>query len=158
MLVDQCARVVAGDAEQRYPLIIARLLARVLTVPDDEHLGDWIVVLPADAGDFLLPQGRRNGEANDASDRYDLPGILFERRNDPVDLAVISAITNIAHSVETHPEIAGQPILLTSPTSRRHLFKLTSRFIPQLVVLSHNELTSEANIQSVATVELSNAG
>lgn len=66
-------------------------------------------------------------------------------------------ITNIAHSVETHPEIAGQPILLTSPTSRRHLFKLTSRFIPQLVVLSHNELTSEANIQSVATVELSHA-
>lgn len=67
-------------------------------------------------------------------------------------------ITQIAQSVETHPEIAGQPILLTSPTSRRHLFKLTSRFIPQLVVLSHNELTSDANVEAVATVELSNAG
>lgn len=67
-------------------------------------------------------------------------------------------IGEIARTVETHPEIAGQPILLTSPTSRRHLFKLTHRFIPQLVVLSHNELTSDANVQSVALVELSNAG
>ncbi|MBX2987599.1 MAG: flagellar biosynthesis protein FlhA [Bdellovibrionaceae bacterium] len=66
-------------------------------------------------------------------------------------------ITNIASAVEHHPEIAGQPILLTSPTSRRHLSKLTSRFIPQLVILSHNELTSEANVQSVATVEISHA-
>jgi flagellar biosynthesis protein FlhA len=66
-------------------------------------------------------------------------------------------ITNIAQTVENHPEIAGQPILLTSPTARRHLFKLMSRFIPQLVILSHNELTSDANVQSVATVELSHA-
>ncbi|MFP5518563.1 MAG: flagellar biosynthesis protein FlhA [Bdellovibrionia bacterium] len=67
-------------------------------------------------------------------------------------------INNIAGAVEAHPEIAGQPILLTSPTSRRHIYKLTSRFIPQLVVLSHSELTSDANVQAVATVELSHAG
>jgi len=67
-------------------------------------------------------------------------------------------INEIARTVEGHPEIAGQPILLTSPTSRRHLYKLTSRFIPQLVVLSHNELTSDADVQSVALVEMSYAG
>jgi flagellar biosynthesis protein FlhA len=71
-------------------------------------------------------------------------------------------ITGIARSIENHPEIAGQPILLTSPSARRHLYKLTSRFIPQLVVLSHNELTSDANVKSVATVdmrgEMRNAG
>ncbi|GIL17689.1 MAG: flagellar biosynthesis protein FlhA [Oligoflexia bacterium] len=66
-------------------------------------------------------------------------------------------ITEIAHTVEEHPEIAGQPILLTSPTSRRHLFKLTNRFIPQLVVLSHNEITSDANVKSVGVVELGHA-
>ncbi|MBK9323239.1 MAG: flagellar biosynthesis protein FlhA [Bdellovibrionaceae bacterium] len=66
-------------------------------------------------------------------------------------------ISELARTVETHPEIAGQPILLTSPTARRHLFKLTHRFIPQLVVLSHNELTSDANVKSVALVELSHA-
>jgi flagellar biosynthesis protein FlhA len=67
-------------------------------------------------------------------------------------------IEGIASSIEHHPEIAGQPILLTSPTARRHIFKLTHRFIPQLIVLSHNELTAEAHIQSVGAVEIANAG
>lgn len=61
-------------------------------------------------------------------------------------------ISNIAQKIEMHPEIAGQPILLTSPTVRRHIFKLVSRFIPQLIVLSHNEITADARVQSVATV------
>ncbi|MFN7904851.1 MAG: flagellar biosynthesis protein FlhA [Pseudobdellovibrionaceae bacterium] len=69
-----------------------------------------------------------------------------------------SLINQIAKQVENHPEIAGQPILLTSPTSRRHLFRLTSRFIPQLVVLSHNDLSLSANIRSVANVEIKNVG
>lgn len=67
-------------------------------------------------------------------------------------------IEGISRSIEYHPEIAGQPILLTSPTARRHIFKLTNRFIPQLVVLSHNELTADAHISSVGQVELANAG
>lgn len=66
-------------------------------------------------------------------------------------------INQIAVAVESNPEIAGQPILLTTPTSRRHIFKLTNRFIPQLIVLSHNELSSDANIKSVATVEMTHA-
>jgi flagellar biosynthesis protein FlhA len=67
-------------------------------------------------------------------------------------------IEGIASEIERHPEIAGQPILLTSPTARRHIFKLTHRFIPQLVVLSHNELTPDARISAVGTVEIANAG
>jgi flagellar biosynthesis protein FlhA len=63
-------------------------------------------------------------------------------------------ISNIAEKIEQHPEIAGQPILLTSPTVRRHIFKLVSRFIPQLIVLSHSEVSSEAQVQSVANVDL----
>lgn len=67
-------------------------------------------------------------------------------------------INQIATTVEQNPEIAGQPILLASPTARRHIFKLTHRFIPQLIVLSHNELSNDAHIQSVATVEMTHAG
>ena len=63
-------------------------------------------------------------------------------------------ISNIAQQIENHPEIASQPILLTSPTVRRHIFKLVSRFIPQLIVLSHNELTADVKVQSVANVGL----
>lgn len=67
-------------------------------------------------------------------------------------------ISQIAKTVEYHPEIAAQPVLLTSPTSRRHIYKLTSRFIPQLSVLSHNEITSDASVKSVGVVEMSHAG
>lgn len=66
-------------------------------------------------------------------------------------------ISEIARTIEAHPEIAGQPVLLTSPTSRRHLYKLISRFIPQLAVLSHNELSADVGITSVGAVELSHA-
>lgn len=75
---------------------------------------------------------------------------------DPMEAQNI--ISNIAQSIESHPEIAGQPILLTSPTARRHLFKLVSRFIPQLIVLSHSELSPEANVTSVNVVEAAHAG
>lgn len=66
-------------------------------------------------------------------------------------------LNTIAGTIEHHPEIAGQPILLTSSTLRRHLQKITNRFIPQLVVLSHNELTSDASVKSVGQVEVANA-
>jgi len=67
-------------------------------------------------------------------------------------------ISRIARTIESHPEIAAQPVLLTSPTARRHLYKLTSRFIPQLAVLSHNELSSDARVAAVGVVEMAHAG
>jgi len=66
-------------------------------------------------------------------------------------------IGKIAETIENHPEIAGQPIVLTSPTNRRHIFKLVSRFIPQLIVLSHSELTSDVNVSSIGAVEMAHA-
>lgn len=66
-------------------------------------------------------------------------------------------LSQIARKIEGNPEIAAQPILLTSPTARRHLAKLTARFIPQLVVLSHNEITADATISSVGEVEIAHA-
>ncbi len=67
-------------------------------------------------------------------------------------------LTQISKTIEQHPEIAGQPILLTSATARRHIFKLTNRFLPQVIVLSHNEISSDARIQAVGLVETSHAG
>ncbi len=66
-------------------------------------------------------------------------------------------ISDIARTIEHHPEIAGQPILLTSSTARRHIYKLASRFIPQLIVLSHNELSSDAQVSAVGQVEVAHA-
>ncbi len=63
----------------------------------------------------------------------------------------------VSKSIEGNPAVAGQPILLTSPSIRRHLRKLTERFIPQLVVLSHHELSPTANVKSVDVVRLRDA-
>ncbi|MBU0965834.1 MAG: flagellar biosynthesis protein FlhA [Proteobacteria bacterium] len=47
-----------------------------------------------------------------------------------------------------------QPIVITSPVVRRHLRRLIERFMPQVVVLSHNELTNQSKIQSLGTVDM----
>ncbi len=47
-----------------------------------------------------------------------------------------------------------QPIIISAPVVRRHLRKLIERFMPQVVVLSHNELTSQSKIHSLGTVEI----
>ena len=71
---------------------------------------------------------------------------------DPMRMQKI--VLNIADMIESHPEIASQPILLTSPTVRRHVHRIVSKFIPQLVVLSHNEVSSQARVSSVGVVEV----
>ena len=67
-------------------------------------------------------------------------------------------VTSIADKIENNPEVAGAPILLTSPVSRRHIFKLVNRFIPQLTVLSHSEVSPDVSVKTVDTVEVMNAG
>jgi len=60
----------------------------------------------------------------------------------------------INQTLERMAQANHQPIILCSPTIRRHLKKLLDRFLPQVVVLSHNELTTQAKIQSLGTVNL----
>jgi flagellar biosynthesis protein FlhA len=50
-----------------------------------------------------------------------------------------------------------QPVLLCTPMIRRHLHKLTERFIPNLVVLSHSELTSNIQLKIVGEITFSYA-
>jgi flagellar biosynthesis protein FlhA len=50
-----------------------------------------------------------------------------------------------------------QPIILTSPTLRRHLKKLVEYFVPSLKVLSHSELLSDMKFKSIGEVGLSRA-
>lgn len=49
-------------------------------------------------------------------------------------------------------------VVLCSPMIRHHLKALVDRFIPNIFVLSHNEITSNANIKAYNTVRLANAG
>jgi flagellar biosynthesis protein FlhA len=51
-----------------------------------------------------------------------------------------------------------QPVVLSTPMIRRHLHKLTERFIPNLVVLSHSELTSNIQLKIIGEITFSYAG
>lgn len=46
------------------------------------------------------------------------------------------------------------PVLMCSPMLRWHLRKMAERFIPNLVVLSSNEIAPQAQLQSIETVSL----
>ncbi|MBW2058919.1 MAG: flagellar biosynthesis protein FlhA [Deltaproteobacteria bacterium] len=50
-----------------------------------------------------------------------------------------------------------QPIVLCAPVIRPHFKKLTERFLPRLVVLSHNEIPESVTIQSKGMVGWSDA-
>lgn len=47
-----------------------------------------------------------------------------------------------------------QPIILCSPVVRRHLRRLLERFMPQVTVLSNNELPNQLQIQSLGIIEV----
>jgi len=47
-----------------------------------------------------------------------------------------------------------QPVILTTPVIRRHVRHLLERFMPQVTVLSNNELTGRTQIKSLGSVEL----
>jgi len=63
-------------------------------------------------------------------------------------------IESIQTETERIAEDGYQPILICSPITRRHVRHLIERFMPQVVVLSHNELTSQTKIQSLGTIEI----
>ena len=50
-----------------------------------------------------------------------------------------------------------QPVILCTPMIRRHLHKLTERFIPNLIVLSHSELTNTVQLKIIGEITFSYA-
>jgi len=67
---------------------------------------------------------------------------------------IISAIRSMS---ERFGMSGAQPVLLASPSIRRHVRKLIERFVPHMAVLSHNEIPQNVKIQSLGVVS-SNAG
>ncbi len=65
-------------------------------------------------------------------------------------------LTALNNSMDVFVQMNYQPLLLCSPVVRRHLRKLTERFLPNLVLLSHNELTPTVNLQVLGEVRLGN--
>ncbi len=63
-------------------------------------------------------------------------------------------VNNLQRFVTTFTTRGLQPIVLCSPKTRIHLRKVLERFFPNIVILSHNEITHDVNINSLGMVEL----
>jgi len=64
-------------------------------------------------------------------------------------------LLKIKEAVETvTPRTETVPVLLASPFVRIYLRRLTERFLPDLVVLSHNEVVSTVQIKTLKVVTL----
>lgn len=63
-------------------------------------------------------------------------------------------LASLNEKIEEATNIGEKMVVLCSPVIRSHFKKLTQKFIPNLVVVSHNELSPEANIRSLGTVRL----
>ena len=63
-------------------------------------------------------------------------------------------LASLNEKIEEATNIGEKMVVLCSPIIRCQFKKLTQKFIPNLVVVSHNELSPEANIRSLGTVRL----
>jgi len=63
-------------------------------------------------------------------------------------------LTSFHQTLDRMTPFDQQPVILCSPVLRRHVKRFLERFLPQVAVLSHSELTPQAKIQSVGTVTL----
>ena len=63
-------------------------------------------------------------------------------------------LASLNERIEEATEMGEKMIVLCSPVVRRHFKRLTEKFIPNLIVVSHNELSPEINIRSLGTVRM----
>ncbi|GAB4302619.1 MAG: flagellar biosynthesis protein FlhA [Desulfuromonadia bacterium] len=64
---------------------------------------------------------------------------------------ILAAVRSLAETFDRYGTV---PVLLASPNVRRHVKKLTERFLPNLTVLSHNEIPQNVKIQAVGVVQV----
>ncbi len=68
--------------------------------------------------------------------------------------AVQKVLSRIGKAMERMASMNLEPVLLCSPGIRLHLRRLTERFLPNLVVISHSEVSPDVTIQSIESVRL----
>ena len=67
-------------------------------------------------------------------------------------------INSIQRGVESFTLMQTQPVLACLPSVRAQLRRLTEKFFPSLVILSHSEIAPNTRIESLGVVRLANAG
>lgn len=67
---------------------------------------------------------------------------------------VQNIVEQIAKNIDEHSEFDQEPIVLCSPAVRLHVKQTIYRSLPQVVVLSYNELDPNVEIQSIGVVSI----
>lgn len=65
-----------------------------------------------------------------------------------------SILASLNERIEEASGMGEKMVVLCSPVIRHHFKRLTEKFIPNLVVVSHNELSSDVNIRSLGTIRM----
>ena len=78
----------------------------------------------------------------------------YESFVSPDPSVVKRLVGSLQHIVTNFTTKGLQPIVLCSPNARMSLRKTLEKYLPTLVVLSHNEIVRDANIKSLGMVEL----
>lgn len=63
-------------------------------------------------------------------------------------------LASLNERIEEATQMGEKMVVLCSPVIRRHFKRLTEKFIPNLIVVSHNELSPEVSIRSLGTVRV----
>jgi flagellar biosynthesis protein FlhA len=66
-------------------------------------------------------------------------------------------IAGVQQAVETFSNHGLLPVVLASPGVRRHVRQLVSRYLPQIAVLSHNEIADGVKIHSLGAIRWNDA-
>jgi flagellar biosynthesis protein FlhA len=66
-------------------------------------------------------------------------------------------VNNLAQAIEKYAAKNFQPVVICSSQIRGHFKKLVDRFIPNITVLSYDEILDNIEIQSLGTLELKDA-
>ncbi len=107
--------------------------------------------IKSDAGDIPLFTLDRNIEENIAQNIIQTDQGQ-QLSLDPKITQIILASLN--EKIEEATNMGEKMVVLCSPVIRSHFKRLTEKFIPNLIVVSHNELSPDANIRSLGTVRL----
>ena len=118
---------------------VRQKLSRMITSTYIQGKSARVVTLDQDLENMLMDSVQQNGSSSYLS-------------LDPVSSQ--SILNNIAVQVQNLLQIGEQPIVVTAPIVRFYLKRLTDQYIPDLIVLSYNEIEADVDIQSVGVVTL----
>lgn len=118
---------------------VRQKLSRMITTTYIQGKSARVVTLDQDLENLLMDSVQQNGSSSYLA-------------LDPVTSQ--SVLNNIAVQIQNLLQIGEQPIIVTAPIVRFYLKRLTDQYIPDLIVLSYNEIEADVDIQSVGVVTL----